>query len=47
MPTKKHPTKMTNRELAEHVFHPRVLAHAKEHIKKLNSAAEKAKKPKK
>jgi hypothetical protein len=34
---KKHPKDMTNDELAEHVFHPKILKHAKEHIAKLNS----------
>jgi hypothetical protein len=28
----KHPAKMTSDELAEHVFHPKVLKAAKEHI---------------
>lgn len=45
MPTKraKHPSKMSNDELAAHVFHPRVLKHAKEHVERLNEEA--AKKP--
>ena len=34
---KKHPKDMTNDELAEHVFHPKVLKHAKEHLEKLNA----------
>ena len=33
----KHPKDMTNKELAEHVFHPKVLAHARKHIEKLNA----------
>jgi hypothetical protein len=46
MPKKaKHPSKMSNDELAAHVFHPKVLKHAKEHIERLN--AEAAKKPRK
>ena len=48
MPKKaKHASKMTNRELAEAVFHPRVLAHAREQIDRLNAEADKPKKPKK
>jgi len=42
----KHASKMTNRELAEAVFHPSVLAHAREHIDRLNAEAEKPKKSK-
>jgi hypothetical protein len=34
---KKHPAKMTSSELAEHVFHPKVLKAAREHIDKANS----------
>jgi len=34
---KKHPKEMTTEELARHVFHPKVLAHAKKHIKALNT----------
>jgi hypothetical protein len=30
--TKKHPKEMTNEELAAHVFHPKVLKHAKKHL---------------
>ena len=33
----KHPKDMTNEELAAHVFHPKVLKHAREHIDKLNA----------
>ena len=29
---KKHPSKMTTDELAAHVFHPKVLKHAKKHL---------------
>lgn len=43
-----HPSKMSNDELAAHVFHPKVLKHAKEHIERLNAeATKKAAKPKK
>jgi hypothetical protein len=35
--TPKHASKMTNSELAEAVFHPKVLAHAKKHIERLNA----------
>ena len=35
---KKHPTEMSTEELARHVFHPKVLKAAKEHIKGLNAA---------
>ena len=45
--TPKHASKMTNRELAEAVFHPRVLKHAREHIDRLNAEAGKLKKPRK
>jgi hypothetical protein len=45
--TPKHASKMTNPELAEAVFHPKVLAHAKEHIERLNADIGKLKKPKK
>jgi hypothetical protein len=37
MTKKKHPKDMTTDELAKHVFHPKVLAHAKKHIKELNA----------
>jgi hypothetical protein len=48
MPKKeKHASKMTNRELAEAVFHPKVLAHAREQIDKINAEAVKPKKPRK
>jgi hypothetical protein len=33
---KKHPGKMTSDELASHVFHPKVLEAAKEHIERAN-----------
>jgi len=33
---KKHPKNMTNDELATHVFHPKVLKHAQEHLERLN-----------
>jgi hypothetical protein len=42
MPKKKlakHPKDMNNEELASLVFHPKVLRHAKRHIKRLNRAA--------
>jgi hypothetical protein len=45
--TTKHASKMTNPELAEAVFHPKVLAHAREHIERLNAEAKAAKKPRK
>ena len=35
--SEKHPKDMTNEELAAHVFHPKVLRHAKKHIEKLNA----------
>ena len=38
MPKKKHPKDMTSDELAKHVFHPKVLKHAKKHIAELNAA---------
>ena len=34
--SKKHPAKMTSDELAEHVFHPKVLKAAREHIEQAN-----------
>jgi hypothetical protein len=37
MAKKKHPKDMTSDELAKHVFHPKVLAHAKKHVKELNA----------
>jgi len=47
-PKKKHPSEMSNDELAAHVFHPKVLKHAKEHIERLNAETVKPKrKPKK
>jgi len=33
----KHPMEMTNDEVAAAVFHPKVLKHAKRHIKRLNT----------
>ena len=33
---KKHPKDMTSEELAQHVFHPKVLKHAKQHLERLN-----------
>jgi hypothetical protein len=42
--TPKHASKMTNSELAEAVFHPRVLRHAREHIERLNAEVQKPKK---
>jgi len=47
MPKKKHPSQMTNEELAKHVFHPEVLKHAKQHLEELNAASKNAPKPKK
>ena len=47
MPKKKHPSKMTNKELAKHVFHPKVLEHAKAHIELVNAVFEKPTKPRK
>jgi hypothetical protein len=41
---KKHPSEMTNAELAEHVFHPTVLKHARKHVDELNSGSSKPKK---
>ena len=35
---KKHPKDMTSDELAAHVFHPKVLKHAKAHIERLSVA---------
>ncbi len=43
MKKKKHPKDMTNDELAKHVFHPKVLAHAKKHVTALNSGKSKPK----
>ncbi|HEV2199976.1 MAG TPA: hypothetical protein VGR73_09145 [Bryobacteraceae bacterium] len=43
----KHASEMTNRELAEAVFHPKVLKHAREHIERLNAEAKTPKKPRK
>lgn len=37
MAKKKHPKDMTSDELAKHVFHPKVLKHAKERIAELNT----------
>ncbi|MGD0275196.1 MAG: hypothetical protein ABSB79_03905 [Syntrophales bacterium] len=37
----KHPKDMTNDELLEHVFHPKVIKHIKKHIKDLNTNKEK------
>lgn len=37
---KKHPKDMTSEELAKHVFHPKVLRAAKEHIAALNAPKE-------
>jgi len=34
--SKKHPAKMTSDELAEHVFHPKLLKAAREHIERHN-----------
>ena len=45
--TQKHASKMTNPELAEAVFHPKVLAHAREHIERLNAEAKAPKTPRK
>ena len=45
--TPKHASKMTNPELAEAVFHPKVLAHAREHIERLNAEVKKSTKPRK
>lgn len=41
MPKKKHPSEMSNDEMAAHVFHPKVLKHAKEHVEKINAEASK------
>ena len=38
-----HPSKMSNDELAAHVFHPKVLKRAKEHIEELNAEAKQPK----
>jgi len=40
---KKHPAKMTSRELAEAVFHPRVLKAADEHVAKKNRSRKRVK----
>jgi hypothetical protein len=40
MAKKKHPKDMTSEELAKHVFHPKVLKAAKEHIERLNAPKE-------
>src|SRR5271166_6149439 len=34
---RKHATEMTTEEIAQHVFHPKVLRHAKRHIARLNA----------
>ena len=34
---KKHPKDMTSDELAKHVFHPKVLKHARKHIECLDA----------
>ena len=47
MNKKKHPSKMTNNELAKHVFHPKVLEHAKKHLAELAASTKAARKPKK
>jgi len=43
MAKKKHPKDMTTDELAKHVFHPKVLAHAKKHVRELNAEKPKRK----
>jgi hypothetical protein len=43
MAKKKHPKDMTTDELAKHVFHPKVLAHAKKHVRSLNAEKPKQK----
>jgi hypothetical protein len=43
----KHASKMTNPELAKAVFHPKVLAHARKQIERLNAEAAKPEKSKK
>jgi hypothetical protein len=43
---KKHPAKMTSDELAEHVFHPKVLKAAREHIAGQEAASSVKKRPK-
>jgi hypothetical protein len=40
---KKHPAKMTSGELAEGVFHPKVLKAVREHLDKAESAKKPAK----
>jgi hypothetical protein len=40
---KKHPAKMTSDELAEGVFHPRVLRAVREHLAKASSPKKPAK----
>jgi hypothetical protein len=40
---KKHPAKMTGRELAEAVFHPKVLKAANEHIERVNRSRKRVK----
>ena len=47
MAKKKHPSKMSNNELAKHVFHPKVLEHAKKHLDELSASTKPARKPKK
>ncbi len=47
MAKKKHPSKMTNDELAKHVFHPKVLEHAKRHLAELEATKKTVRKPKK
>jgi hypothetical protein len=43
MAKKKHPKGMTSEELAKHVFHPKILKAAKEHIERLNAPKERRK----
>jgi hypothetical protein len=35
---KKHPKDMTSDELLKHLFHPKVVKHAKKHVAKLNKS---------
>jgi hypothetical protein len=37
----KHPSKVLNDELAAHVFHPKVLKHAREYVEKINTESAK------
>jgi len=41
MPKKKNPNKMTSEELVKHLFHPKVVEHAKKAVREADSKHEK------